>query len=76
VHTSLLFVSVGDGLIVVCIVVGGGITVVGGGGSLIVCVDVDGGKLIVVGPAAGPEQSSPSGQHPIIPLLARTQYVL
>ena len=31
------------------------------------------GPLIVVGLPAGPEQRSPSGQHPMIPLLARTQ---
>ena len=32
-----------------------------------------GGPIMVVGPPTGPEQTSPSGQHPIFPLLARAQ---
>ena len=34
---------------------------------------VGGGSLIIVGLATGPEQISPMRQHPIMPLLARTQ---
>ena len=60
----------GGGLFVV---VGGG----GGGGRLIVVVDViGGGGGLLPGLGAGPEQISPLGQHPMTPLLPKTQYVL
>jgi len=50
--------------------VGGGSV---GGGSVFVAGG--GGSLIVVGPPTGPVQTTPSGQHPIIPLLASSQLV-
>ena len=57
--------GVGDGSVL--IVVGGGSTGVVGGG---------GGSLIVVGLPAGPEQTSPMGQHPMTLLLASVHTVL
>ena len=38
-----------------------------------VTVCVVGGRLIVLGSPAGPVQISPLGQHPMTPLLAKTQ---
>ena len=88
---SVVTVVVGGGgneLIVICGIGGGGggvVVVGGGGGGLIVVGDGGGlfvvggggdGLLIGVGGPAGPEQTSPSGQHPSIPLLPRTQYIL
>jgi len=58
--------------------IGTELTTVGvGGGSVAgsVFVTGGGGSLIVVGPPTGPVQTSPSGQHPMIPLLASSQLV-
>jgi len=54
-----------------------GVTTTVGVGSVAgsVFVTGGGGSLIVVGPPTGPVQISPSGQHPIIPLLASAQTV-
>jgi hypothetical protein len=54
-------VGVGGESVFVRVFVGGGSVSVGGGG----------GPL--VGPPTGPAQISPLGQHPMFPLLARTQ---
>lgn len=67
---------VGTGIVLTGGVVGTGTgtgTVGVGGGS--VFVGDGGGALIVVGPPTGPVQTSPSGQHPMIPLLASSQTV-
>jgi len=57
--TELTTVGVGGGRDA-----GGSVFVAGGGGS-----------LIVVGPPTGPVQTTPPGQHPMIPLLASAQTV-
>jgi len=68
---------VGTGIVLTGGVVGTGTgtgTVGVGGGSVFV-TGGGGGALIVVGPPTGPVQTSPSGQHPMIPLLASSQTV-
>ena len=59
--------GVGDGSVLIGVVVGGGSAGVVGGG---------GGSLIVVGLPAGPEQTSPMGQHPMTLLLPSVHTVL
>jgi len=75
---TAVVVGTGTGFIVVCVDGGSELKVgdcvggsVGGGGAG--SVFVGGGTLIVVGPPTGPVQTSPLGQHPMIPLLARAQ---
>ena len=78
--TELKVGVVGTGTVLTTVgVVGGGTTTVGAGAGRVagrVFVAGGGGSLIVVGPPTGPVQTSPSGQHPIIPLLASAQTVL
>lgn len=44
--------------------------------AVVICVDVGDCSNIVLCPGAGPEQTSPFGQQPIIPFDARPQYSL
>ena len=63
---SVLLAGVDVGLEVTVSLLGAVVEGIGSG-----CVG--GGSLIVDGPPTGPEQVSPMRQHPIMPLLARTQ---
>ena len=60
-------------LALAAVVIAGGVAAVGlpGCGEGSVCVG--GGTLIVDGPPTGPEQILPLSQHPMLPLLARSQ---
>jgi hypothetical protein len=83
--TELKVGVVGTGTVLTTVGVDGGSVAGGGvlttvgvdGGSVFgsVFVTGGGGSLIVVGPPTGPVQTSPSGQHPMIPLLASSQLV-